>query len=244
MRLAHTYMPFYMGINETRYGFMDEGWATTFELLLGYEDLGKEKAEETFKQFRVAGWIGDPSADQDIPVITPANVLTGAGYGNNMYGKAALGYLAMKDLLGDVLFKKCLHEYMNRWNGKHPLPWDFFNSFNAAAGKNLDWFWNNWFFTTGYIDLSIQDLKKTSAGYNISIKNIGGFAAPADLEITYADGSTEKKHFSPAVWEKDQKQTVVSIATKKQIKAVKLDGGIFMDADRKNNVYPAEKKGF
>ncbi len=23
------------GINETRYGFMDEGWATTFELLIG-----------------------------------------------------------------------------------------------------------------------------------------------------------------------------------------------------------------
>ncbi|HWB64177.1 MAG TPA: hypothetical protein VG603_11740, partial [Chitinophagales bacterium] len=29
--MAHTYFPFYMGINETRYGYMDEGWATTFE---------------------------------------------------------------------------------------------------------------------------------------------------------------------------------------------------------------------
>lgn len=243
--LAHTYMPFYMGINETRYGFMDEGWATTFELLLGYEDLGKEKAEEFFKEFRVGGWIGDPSADQDIPIITPANVLTGGGYGNNMYGKAALGYLAMKEILGDALFKKCLHEYMRRWNGKHPLPWDFFNTFNAAAGKNLDWFWNNWFFTPGYIDLSIEAVKKTPAGYTVSLKNTGGFAAPADLVITYADGSTEKKHFTPAVWEKDQKQTNVPIATKKQIKSVKLDGGIFMDANEKDNVYPAtDKKGF
>jgi hypothetical protein len=41
--IAHTYMPFYMGINETRYGFMDEGWATTFELLIGRADLGVEK---------------------------------------------------------------------------------------------------------------------------------------------------------------------------------------------------------
>src|SRR6218665_68833 len=243
--LAHTYMPFYMGINETRYGFMDEGWATAFEYLLGVQDLGKEKAEEFFRQFRVQGWIGDPSADQDIPIITPANVLSGAGFGNNLYGKAALGYLAVKDILGDELFKKALHEYMNRWNGKHPLPWDFFNSINAGSGKNLDWFWNNWYFTSGYIDLSIEEVKKTSAGYNVSIKNIGGFAAPADLEITYTDGSTEKKHFTPAVWEKDQKQTSVSIATKKQIKSVKLDGGIFMDADTKNNSFPAaDKKGF
>lgn len=242
--LAHTYMPFYMGINETRYGFMDEGWATTFELLLGYEDLGKEKAEGLFKQFRVAGWIEDPSADQDIPIITPADVLTGAGFGNNIYGKAALGYIAAKDLLGDALFKKCLHEYMRRWNGKHPLPWDFFNSFNAAAGKNLDWFWNNWFFTSGYIDLAIQAVKKTSTGYTVSLKNIGGFVAPADLVITYKDGSTETKHFTPAVWEKDQKQASVSITTKKQIKSVKLDGGIFMDANEEDNVYPADKKGF
>jgi hypothetical protein len=41
--IAHTYMPFYMGINETRYGFMDEGWATTFEYLIGSADLGVEK---------------------------------------------------------------------------------------------------------------------------------------------------------------------------------------------------------
>ena len=124
--IAHTYMPFYMGINETRYGFMDEGWATTFELLIGREDLGVEKAEELFKQFRVEGWISDPSAEEDIPIITPGDVLTGSGLGNNEYGKAALGYLAIKDLLGDELFKKCLHEYMNRWHGKHPIPWDFF----------------------------------------------------------------------------------------------------------------------
>ena len=29
--IAHSYFPFYMGINESRYAFMDEGWATTFE---------------------------------------------------------------------------------------------------------------------------------------------------------------------------------------------------------------------
>src|SRR5205085_11344392 len=42
--IAHTYMPFYMGINETRYGFMDEGWATTFELLFNHDKAGKKTA--------------------------------------------------------------------------------------------------------------------------------------------------------------------------------------------------------
>jgi aminopeptidase N len=38
--------------------------------------------------------------------------LSGAGYGNNSYGKASLSYLALKDLLGDDLCKKGLHTYM------------------------------------------------------------------------------------------------------------------------------------
>lgn len=41
--IAHSYFPFYMGINEHRYGFMDEGWTTAFEYLIGIHDMGKEK---------------------------------------------------------------------------------------------------------------------------------------------------------------------------------------------------------
>jgi hypothetical protein len=242
--IAHTYMPFYMGINETRYGFMDEGWATTFEILIGREDLGKEKAEEFYKQFRVDGWINDISSDELVPIITPGDAMTGGGFGNNEYGRASLGYLAMKDILGDDLFKKCLHEYMNRWHGKHPIPWDFFNTFNNASGKNLNWFWNNWFFGTGYIDYAIGEIKPSAGGYSISIKNIGGNFAPVDVIVSYSDGSSETKHLTPAVWQKDAKQTAVQITTKKKVSSVKLDGGIFMDADPANNELVPGKKGF
>ena len=233
--IAHTYMPFYMGINETRYGFMDEGWATTFELLIGRENMGVEKAEEFYKTFRVRGWINDASQQEDIPIITPSNIMEGAGMGNNEYGKASLGYLAMMDMLGDDLFKKCLHAYMDRWHGKHPIPWDFFNTFNNVSGKNLDWFWNNWFFSNNYIDLALKTSVKTSKGYTLTIENIGGMAAPVNTIVTYTDGSTEKFHQSPAIWEKNQKQATVNIATKKEVASIKLDGGIFMDADPSNN---------
>jgi hypothetical protein len=148
----------------------------------------------------------------------------------------------MKDILGDELFKKCLHEYMNRWNSKHPLPWDFFNTFNNVAGKNLNWFWNNWFFGTGYIDYVLGDVKKSSAGYNIAIKNTGCLFAPVDVLIKYTDGTTETKHLTPSVWEKNAQQTTVAISTKKTIESVNLEGGIFVDADKSNNQTP--KKGF
>jgi len=179
--IAHTYFPFYMGINESRYAFMDEGWATTFEFLIGEADLGHDKAATFFQQFRVASWAADPSPLEDLPIITPADVLKDAAYGNNAYGKPALGYLALKELLGDALFRKGLHEFMSRWHGKHPIPWDMFNTFNDATGRNLNWFWQNWYFTNGYIDLALTSAKKTSAGYSLTIDNVGGLAAPVDV---------------------------------------------------------------
>jgi hypothetical protein len=237
--IAHTWFPFYMGINETRYGFMDEGWATTLELLIGREDLGKERAEGFYKQFRVNGWANDPSSEEDIPIITPANILSGAALGNNEYGKASLGYFAMMELLGDDVFKKCLHEFMNRWNGKHPIPWDFFYTFNNVSGKNLNWFWTNWFFTNNHIDLAIQKLDKTSTGYDLIIKNIGGMAAPVDVRVSYAGGTSDTLHQTPAIWMSDQKKAAISISTTNKIQSITLDGGIFMDADLTNNTWNA-----
>jgi len=235
--IAHTYMPFYMGINETRYGFMDEGWATTFELLIGRVDVGVEKAENLYKQFRIESWITDPSAGEDIPIITPGDALTGPGFGNNEYGKASIGYLAVKDLLGDQLFKTCLHAYMNRWNGKHPIPWDFFNTFNNISGQDLNWFWNAWYFSNGYIDFAVTSANKNKNGYTIAIQNIGGYPAPLDLKITYDDNSTDSLHETPALWKTDIKNATVNIATKKKIKSFVIDGGIFMDADESNNSF-------
>ncbi len=239
--IAHTYMPFYMGTNETRYGFMDEGWATTFELLIGTADMGAEKAEAMYKQFRVQGWIGDRSSNQDIPIITPGDALTGAGFGNNEYGKASIGYLAMKDLLGDELFKRCLHAYMDRWHGKHPTPWDFFYTFNNVSGKNLNWFWNKWFFESNYIDLAIKDVKQSAAGITVNIDNIGGMPAPFDLMATYSDGTNAHFHQTPATWQADPKKVSITIKTKKSVKSISLEGGIWMDADETNNEWTAKK---
>ena len=141
----------------------------------------------------------------------------------------------MKDLLGDAEFKKCLQAYMDRWHGKHPIPWDFFYTFDNVSGKNLDWFWNAWFFTNSYIDLSLKSAVKTAGGYTISMDNIGGMPAPVDLNITYADGSIETFHETPAIWQQNIKSAKFNIETKKTIKNIKTEGGIFMDADPQNN---------
>lgn len=235
---AHTYFPFYMGTNETRYGFMDEGWATTLEYLIGISERGQEAADKFYKQFRVDRWSHGPH-EKEQPIITPGPEVT-FGLGNNEYGKPSLSYLALKDMLGDKLFRKGLHNYMNNWNGKHPIPWDYFYSMDKGSGKDLDWFFYNWFFTPYYIDLDLARADKTSRGYALDIKNIGGFAVPFDVIATYDDGSTESFHQTPKVWEKDQKEITVAIKTRKTVKSLKLDGGIFVDANDKDNTWTSQ----
>jgi hypothetical protein len=237
--IAHTWFPFYMGINETRYGFMDEGWATTFEYLIGTADLGAERASGFYQQFRVNGWIRDPSPLEDLPIITPEDVLKNQAYGNNAYGKPSLGYLAVKDLLGDEVFGKSLREFISRWHGKHPIPWDFFNTMNDASGKDLNWFWRNWFFSNNYIDLGLTGVTRASSGYSVSIHNIGGMAAPVNFLIKYSDGSADTLHQTPAIWAANQVDAKVSVPTRKTIRSLTLDGGIWVDADTTNNAWTA-----
>jgi hypothetical protein len=237
--IAHTYFPFYMGINETRYAFMDEGWATTFEYLIGIAEHGKETADKIYREFRVKRYITDPSTEEDQPIITMSTQVSDAGYGNNSYGKASLSYLALKDMLGEEQFKKALHFYMDSWNGKHPIPWDFFNCINTSSDKNFNWFFNNWFFTNNHIDIAIEKVEDQNSKKTIWIKNVGGFAIPFDVVIMYDDNSKEILHQNPVVWKSNQKNTTIRLKSDKKIKSVTLDNGIFMDATPINNVWNA-----
>ncbi len=174
---------------------------------------------------------------EDLPIITPGDLLKGAGLGNNEYGKPALGYLASKELLGDSLFRTGLHAFIERWHGKHPIPWDFFNTMNDATGRNLNWFWENWFFSNNYIDLAVDPPVKAKTGFTVAVRNVGGMAAPFDLVIRYADSTTTRTHYSPAVWQANPRATRLTVRTKQAIGSVTVDGGIWVDADGTNNTW-------
>ncbi|MFP9113616.1 M1 family metallopeptidase [Flavobacterium sp. RHBU_3] len=233
--IAHTYFPFYMGINETRYAFMDEGWATTLEYLIGIDENGIEKAEQFYKNFRVDRYSKLVMTEVDQPIISMSSQVNGSGYGFNAYTKPSLAYLALKDYLGDALFKKALHHYMDNWNGKHPIPWDFFYSMNTGSGKDLNWFWNNWFFSNNYIDLKVTAATANGSNINISLDNMGGFAVPFDVVATLEDGSKEKTHFTPSVWESGSGKVNVTVSAKKKVTSIEINGGIFMDTTPADN---------
>ena len=82
-----------------------------------------------------------------------------------------------------------------------------------------------------------ENVKKEKGYYMLSVNNVGGFAIPFDVKITYNDGSATSMHETPAIWKSNEKHLEIKITTNKKISSVELDGGIFLDYTPGDNVW-------
>ena len=232
--IFHTMFPFYMGTNETKYAWMDEGWASIGEWV-----ISPMIDTSIVDEYGVSAYAEGAGKEADLPIITLSTQESGVDYFLNAYAKPAFGYLYAKDLLGDSLFLKGLHRYIRDWHGKHPMPLDFFGSVNAGSGRNLNWFWKRWFYDDGYPDLGIKEVVKNGDGKTfVVVANKGGKPIPVDLTIQFKDGSTKRLHRSVAVWEKGNSETGVPVGTDKTIKKVILGSTYDPDSNPTDNVWP------
>jgi len=236
--IAHTYFPFYMGTNERKYEWMDEGWATFFTNIL----IGNHVKNANELVYNIQDVSRNMGIEDDVPIIYPSVITRGGMLVFSSYAKAGTSYWVLKDLLGDDLFKKALQEYIKRWNGKHPIPWDFFYTFNDVAKEDLSWFWNPWYFESGFPDLAVQNVKVKGKSVEITVEKIGNVPVPVDLIVSYADGSKENIHRSTTVWRTGNKELVINLETEKKIEKVSIDTFLVPDVNPKNNVFVVNKQ--
>jgi hypothetical protein len=218
--ISHTYFPFYMGTNERKYAWMDEGWA----VFLPSEFQTKKSNNEVDSRARfVKSYSNFSGTLYDVPMMMVSHQLKSPSYRNASYAKAACAYQILYNILGDELFQKCLREFINRWNGKHPTPFDFFFTFNdvLAKSRNLDWFWKPWFFEFGFPDLSIQNVKIEKGEIKITVRKIGNYPVPVFLTLLTVEGKEINLEVSAEIWnvaknneftyEKEIKENIVSV---------------------------------
>ncbi|MFS4482267.1 M1 family metallopeptidase [Hyunsoonleella sp. 2307UL5-6] len=231
--LAHTYLPHWVGINEVKYSWMEEGWATflTFKFC---KALYKGTPYENYQLKRTIRSYNRSAGKQwETPLFSPSNyMVVRSMHFQQSYNKPAFMYLALEDLLGETLFKTCLQAYLKRWNGKHPTPYDFMFTFNDVSGKNLDWFWQKWVFEYGYADVAIKKTENTK----VTIENIGGLPVPVYLLVTYADASTKTIHQTPEVWRNGNSEiTIHAPKAKTAITSIALQADAFPDIETTSN---------
>lgn len=230
--ISHTYFPFMMGINEQDHAWMDEGWAAFFDYLLT-DSLSNHTEGGVRDYSSIAG------TENDVPPMVKSRNLT-AAYRNASYQRPSQAYFTLLDLLGYETFHACMTEYMNRWKGKHPAPFDFFQTWNQASGQNLDWFWKPWFFDWGYPDLGIEGVVRNEAGNNqtILITRKGNLPVPLHLEVSYSDGSTQIFHQTAAIWKDGKQNYRIACPAGKTVKSASLGQTTIPDSDKADNKWP------
>jgi hypothetical protein len=231
--ISHTYFPFFMGTNEKKYAWMDEGWAVM--LNFDFQNRMTDGSNQISREIRTYSLIA--GREIDLPMMIPSIYLKGKSYRNASYSRPAIAYNLLRKIMGDEKFKDALHLYLDRWNGKHPIPYDFFYTFDQINGEDLRWFWKPWFFERGHADLAIKDVISRDNETEVVIERVGLLPVPIKMKIAYADESEEIITHSAEVWKDGSIEFRVTIDHEKEIESIGIGDKYIPDINQKNNIY-------
>jgi hypothetical protein len=173
-----------VGVNETWYGFMDEGFNEYMNILSDADREGKPADLDSLgmSYARVSG------AESEAPLMWNEN------YGGTMYSYAAYEKTpkmlsALGGVVGDTAVQRAMSEYAKAWRFRHPSPWDYAFFMNNALHRDLGWFWNYWLFTTESVDESIQSVTTQGTNTTVVVRQDGQMPAPVILRVEFAPGT-------------------------------------------------------
>ncbi len=145
--------------------FIDEGLTNYLSTAIYFEtfyspDVGAQQVDFylTVPYLSVLFDQGDEIVDQPTDNFSPSD------YGVIIYGKAALGFGAIREALGDDAFIAALQDYYLDMRFKIATPDDLLAAFERASGEDLGELWHHWFEAAeGEQDFDEDDLVASAA---------------------------------------------------------------------------------
>jgi hypothetical protein len=233
---GHNWFPMIVGSNERKYAWMDEG----FNTFINKVDTKVFNNGEYFIADDVQRGAPDMfSADADAIMNTP-DVIQANYLGFAAYEKPGLGLTILREqILGEKRFDYAFRTYIKRWAFKHPTPWDFFHSMDNAAGEDLSWFWNEWFFTTWKLDQALKEINyldnDPSKGSLITIENLEGMALPVTIFVKEENGNSNTVKLPAEIWQRGGTWTFAYKSTSRIAYATIDPDHVLPDIDPENN---------
>ena len=232
---GHEWFPMTVGSDERRYPWMDEGFNSFIDYGAAEQyfrgtPYGDTVRRELLSYAREAEQPGREQPMIDQPV-EQRNLAWAA------YQKPPLMLTVLRDaVLGRPTFQRAMREYIRRWAFKHPQPADFFRTMGNVSGRDLDWFWREWVFTTARLDQAVDSVSPGAGDTTlIFLSNRGQMVLPVTLELRYADGSRDTHDLPIEMWNLGDR-FVYRVATPKRVVGVTIDpAGIYPDLVPRNN---------
>ena len=255
--LAHSWFQHVLASNESKHGWMDEGF-TSFLDDYGTNEILETKLENPFIN-AYKGYFSMVNSGKELPQATHADRFDeNRVYSITSYSKGELFLTQLIYLIGKENLLKTLKKYYKDFQFKHPTPNDIKRSAERVSGANLDWYLTDWTKTTNTIDYGIKEVKENTNQTTVTLERIGRMPMPIDLLVEYTDGtmesfyiplrmmSFEKENPNPAVkrtvlndwaWAYPTFEFYIS-KSKASIKKITIDpSGLMADVKPENNVY-------
>jgi len=171
---GHNYWYHLVANNEFEESWMDEGINTFSEIRFMDEVLGAaidlpgiRISDLDFHRIR---YITLPDAD---PIIRRAwEYSSGMSYGVNSYSRPGLVLETLRNYLGAETMDRAMREYLKRYRFRHPKSRDFMNTVSEVAGRDLDWFFEQAFYSNAVLDYSVaflesREIEKTGVDFDL-----------------------------------------------------------------------------
>ncbi len=255
--LGHNWFPMIVGSDERRYAWMDEGFNSflnTFSNVAFFDENADTsiahygegldaRINRLTRSDTIAARMQEP-AMQDQSIMTPPDQIRRPSLGFLGYRKPAKGLLVLRNaVLGPARFDAAFMAYIERWAYKHPQPADFFRTIEDVSGEDLDWFWRGWFTSTETLDQAVTGVEQQEGRSVVTVENRGGLVMPTELEVRFADGSTERVRVPVEAFFKSD-TFGVGVPGDRVIASVRLDPeGLLPDTDTSNNAWTGPTVG-
>jgi len=246
---GHQWWPMMVSNNETSYGWMDEGFNQYMNIL---SESDSRKIAPNLNNLGQA--YGRTSGNEDEPSMMWSANNAGGMYGFQTYSKTPLMLSMLGGIVGDSEVQRAMSEYAKTWAFKHPSPWDFIFFMDRTLGRDLQWFWYYWLWTTESVDGSIASVTQSGARTIVTVRQDGQMPSPIVLKVKLAasgaavkpmvnakmlDDTTALVTFPVDVWFIGNRTFQATLDLGRSIESIQLDpDGRFPDRDPADNVWP------
>ncbi|MEM0541541.1 M1 family metallopeptidase [Flavobacterium sp. j3] len=254
--LGHSWFQHVLATNESKHGWMDEGFTSFIEDLV-MNELSASKLENPFTG-SYKGYINLVNSGKELPLSTHADRFDeNRSYSISSYSKGELFLTQLIYLIGKENTMKTLKRFYTEFKFKHPTPNDIKRTAERVSGAQLDWYLTDWTQTTNTIDYGIKSFENNK----ITLERIGRMPMPMDILVEYTDGSKasfyiplkmmhfQKENQNPAVkrtvlkeWSWAEPSYTFEIPNQLAVKKITIDpSGLLADVKPENNVFTTSK---
>jgi len=244
--ISHMWIPMLVSTDEKTHAWMDEGM-TEFNESEGEDDFFPANFDPDYEgwaveaqqsYYRIAG------TEDDAPSMRHADNYT---YGTPSrvfasYSKPRVMLHALRGVIGEETFFEAYRTFFDRWAYKHPTPYDFFNTVEDVAGRELDWFWTGAFGEAWTMDHAIASVDRSGGETRVTVADRGKIVLPVKLQATFESGETVTRTLAVDAWLDGARE--VTLTLDGTATSVTVDPeGYFPDVDRSNNTWTASEDG-